>query len=141
MEQFGIDVASSVAYGGVALALLVFAWLALDLMIPVKVGVELLEHRNPNVATVLAAGILAMSIIVASAIHASDGKLSEGLVDTVGFGVAGIILQTLGVWVFDVLTPGRLGQVLHGERSVHPGAFAQAAWQLGLGIAVAAAIS
>ena len=141
MQDFGYDIAVSAAYGGVALALLVFAWIAIDLLIPAKVGAELLEHRNPNVATVLAAGVLAMSFIIASAIHASEGKLAEGLVDTVGFGVGGIIMQAIGVWVFDMLTPGRLGDVLHGTRQLHPAVFTQAAWQLGLGIALAAAIS
>jgi uncharacterized membrane protein YjfL (UPF0719 family) len=141
MQDFGYDIAASVAYGGVALALLVFAWIAIDLLIPAKVGVELLEHRNANVATVLAAGVLAMSIIIASAIHASSGTLADGLVDTLGFGVGGIILQVLGVWIFDLLTPGKLGDVLHGARELHPASITQAAWQVGLGITLAAAIS
>jgi uncharacterized membrane protein YjfL (UPF0719 family) len=59
----------SVVYSVIGIILVAFAFVIVDKITPYDLWKELIENRNQPLATVVAAFVLAISIIVAAAIH------------------------------------------------------------------------
>ncbi|HXH13774.1 MAG TPA: DUF350 domain-containing protein [Alphaproteobacteria bacterium] len=59
---------TSVVYGLVGLILLLIGYYIYELITPFSVKEELITHRNPAVAMVVAAFILGMAVVIAAAI-------------------------------------------------------------------------
>ena len=59
----------SVVYSVIGIVLVAFAFVIVDKITPYDLWKELIENRNQPLATVVAAFVLAISIIVAAAIH------------------------------------------------------------------------
>jgi uncharacterized membrane protein YjfL (UPF0719 family) len=135
------ELAAGLAYGIVGLALLALGFLVIDLLTPGDLGRQLAVDRNRNAGIVVSSGLLAIGIIVTSAIVASDGSLAEGLGDTAGGGVVGIVLLAVAFGVIDLLTPGRLGESVMGEEGHEPMVLVTSAALIAVGGIVAAAIS
>ena len=135
------DLGAGLLYGGVGITLLALGYLMIDLLTPGKLGRQLCEDRNGNAGVITASAMLAVGIIVTSAIHASDGDLGEGLAEAAGFGLVGILLLGVAFVVVDVITPGKLGDIVMGEEGHEPMVFVTAAALLSIGGIVAAAIS
>ena len=140
-EDLGVDLASGLLYGLVGIALLALGFFVIDLLTPGKLGRQLAEDRNRNAGIVVASGMLAIGIIVTSAIVASEGSLAKGLGQSAGFGLVGIVLLGIAFTVIDVITPGKLGESVMGEEGHEPMVFVTAAALLSVGGIVAAAIS
>ena len=85
--------------------------------------------------------MLAIGIIVTSAIIASDGDLGKGLGESAGFGLVGIALLGVAFTVVDLITPGKLGDIVAGEEGHEPMVFVTGAALQSIGGIVAAAIS
>ncbi len=97
--------------------------------------------RNRNAGIIVASGLVAIGLIVVSAILASDGDLAEGLAESAGFGLVGILLLAVAYQVIDLITPGKLGESVMGEEGHEPMVFVTSAALLAVGGIVAAAIS
>ncbi len=97
--------------------------------------------RNRNLGVIVSSAMLAVGIIVTSAIIASDGDLAEGLGQSAGFGLVGILLLGVAFVVIDLITPGKLGDIVMGEDGHEPMVFVTSAALLSIGGIVAAAIS
>jgi uncharacterized membrane protein YjfL (UPF0719 family) len=134
------DLAGGLLYGLVGIVLLALGFFLVDLLTPGKLGKQLCEDRNRNAGVLVSAAMLAIGLIVTSAIIASEGSLSKGLGEAAGFGMVGLILLAVAFAVIDVITPGKLGDSLMGE-SHEPMVFVTAASLLAIGGIVAAAIS
>lgn len=128
------------AYALVGLLVLVLGYVALDLVTPGKLGEVLYIRRSPNAAVVVASGLLAVGTIVTTAIYTTYDDLLLGLVTTFAYGLAGVVLLALSFLLVDLLTPGRLGELLTEERW-HPASLVTAAAHLATGAILAAAIS
>jgi uncharacterized membrane protein YjfL (UPF0719 family) len=139
-QDLGTDLASGLLYGVVGIALLALGFFMIDLLTPGKLGRQLAEDRNTNAGIIVSAGLLAIGIIVTSAIIASEGSLTKGLGQSAGFGLVGIVLLGFAFVVIDVMTPGKLGESLMGKEH-EPMVFVTAAALLSVGGIVAAAIS
>lgn len=134
------DLGSALAYGGLGILLLVIGYYVIDLLTPGNLGREIVEERSANAAIIVAAGLLAIGAVVTSAITASiDDSLLEGLGQAAGYGLGGIVLQALGFLAVELITPGRLGQVIH-ERTLAPVAVVLAAFSIALGAILSASI-
>ena len=140
-EELGVDLASGFLYGLVGIALLALGFFVIDLLTPGKLGRQLAEDRNRNAGIIVASGLLAIGIIVTSAIIASEGSLAKGLGQSFGFGIVGIVLLGVAFTVIDAITPGKLGESVMGEEGHEPMVFVTAAALLSVGGIVAAAIS
>ena len=141
LEDLGVDIASGALYGLVGIALLAVGFFVIDMITPGQLGRQLIEDRNRNAGIVVSASLLAVGIIVTSAILASEGSLSKGLGQAAGFGLVGILLLAIAFAVLDVLTPGRLGETVMGKEGHEPMVLVAAAAMLSVGLIVAAAIS
>ena len=135
------ELAGGLLYGLVGIALLAVGFFVIDLLTPGKLGRLLTEERNRNAGIIVASGLLAIGLIVTSAIIASDGSLAEGLGEAAGFGLVGIVLLAVAFTVLDRLTPGKLGEILTDEHEDPAAAYVVAASLLAVGAIIAAAIS
>ena len=135
------EVAAGLLYGLVGIILLALGYFMIDVLTPGKLGRQLAEDRNRNAGIIVASGLLAIGIIVTSAIIASEGSLAKGLGQSAGFGLVGIVLLGIAFTVIDVITPGKLGESVMGEEGHEPMVFVTAAALLSVGGIVAAAIS
>jgi uncharacterized membrane protein YjfL (UPF0719 family) len=140
-SDLGTELAAGLLYGLVGIVLLVLGYLMIDMLTPGNLGRQLCEDRNRNAGVIVASAMLAVGIIVTSAIIASDGDLEKGLGQSAGFGLVGIILLGVAFIAIDVLTPGKLGDIVMGEEGHEPMARVTGAALVSVGAIVAAAIS
>lgn len=134
------DLAGGLLYGLVGIVLLALGFFVIDLLTPGKLGKQLCEDRNRNAGVIVSSAMLAIGLIVTSAILASEGSLSKGLGEAAGFGLVGLVLLAVAFAVIDMITPGKLGDSLMGEEH-EPMVYVTAASLVSVGGIVAAAIS
>jgi uncharacterized membrane protein YjfL (UPF0719 family) len=140
-EDLATELASGFLYGLVGIVLLALGYWMIDALTPGHLGRQLCEDRNRNLGVIVSAAMLSVGIIVTSAIIASDGDLAKGLGQSAGFGLVGIGLLGIAFVVIDLLTPGKLGEIVVGEDEHEPMVFVTGAALLSIGGIVAAAIS
>ena len=139
-EDLLTELGSGMLYGLVGIVLLALGFKMMDALTPGHLGRQLCEDRNRNAGIIVSAAMLAIGIIVTSAIIASDGDLEKGLGQSAGFGLLGIGLLGVAFVVIDLLTPGKLGDILMGDEH-EPMVYVTGAALLSIGGIVAAAIS
>lgn len=131
---------ASLAYGAVGLAAIALGYLVVDLLTPGKLSRLICEDRNWNATIVVVANLLAVGTIVVTAIVTAHDDLGKGLVDTLSYGILGIAMLAVAFVVVDLITPGRLGDIVtHHEPQ--PAVLLTAAADLVVGAVIAAAIS
>jgi uncharacterized membrane protein YjfL (UPF0719 family) len=128
-----------VLYALLGLLLLLVGFYAIDLTTPGKLN-QLVRSGRPNAVSVTAAGLLSMAFIVVVAIYNSGGRLAEGLLGTLIFGLIGVVVQAVAVRVLEWVTGIDIGGVLAAE-APRPEARVVCAAHLALGLVVAVAIS
>jgi uncharacterized membrane protein YjfL (UPF0719 family) len=124
----------------VGIAVLGLGYLALDLLTPGKLGDLIWGRRNLNASIVLASGLAALGGVVATGIWSADGDLGEGLARAAGYGILGVVLLSASFLLMDLLTPGKLGDIITEDR-FHPAALVTAASHLAIGAVVAASVT
>lgn len=140
LTDLGFGLVTGLAYGAAGTALMVVGFLVVDLLTPGRLADLIWVQRNRNAALVLASGLLGTGLIVVSAILSSADDFSEGIASTMGYGLLGLVLMAVSFILVDLLTPGRLGEILvDGEP--HPAAWVTAAAHFAVAAIVAAAIS
>lgn len=97
-------------------------------------------RRNANAGLLLAANQLGIAGIVFTAILTSYSDFAKGLASTVIFGLIGLAVMALAFFVLDLLTPGRLGEVICSDEP-HPAAWISAATHFGAALIVCACIA
>ena len=103
LGTLGKGIGAICLYALVGLVLMVAGFYAVDLSTPGKLR-ELVRQGLPNAVIVTATGMVSMAFIVVLAIYASSGKLSEGLINALVFGLVGIIAQVVSVRVLEAVT-------------------------------------
>ena len=141
LSDLAKELGAGLLYGFVGIALLALGYRVIDWLTPGHLGRQLCEDRNRNLGVIVSAAMLAIGIIVTSAIIASDGDLGKGLGESAGFGLVGIALLGVAFTVVDLITPGKLGDIVAGEEGHEPMVFVTGAALLSIGGIVAAAIS
>ncbi|MCP2316987.1 MULTISPECIES: DUF350 domain-containing protein [Nocardia] len=136
-SALGEGVGAIVLYALVGLALMLVGFYAIDLTTPGKLRGLVVEGK-PNAIIVTAAGMLSMAFIVVLAIFAAGGKLAEGLIAALVFGLVGIIAQVISVRVVERVLGIDIGAALHAEKfTTEVLVVAAAHFALGLVVAVA----
>lgn len=131
--------ASAIAlYAIIGLALIVLGFYVLDWTTPGPLR-KLVQAGRPNAAAIAASGLVSLAFVVVLAIYSSSGDLVDGLVNTLVFGLLGILAQALSVRIIELVTGIDIGRVLASERYT-PEVLVVVAAHFGLGLIVAAAI-
>ena len=101
----GRGVGAILLYAVLGALLMLLGFYAVDLTTPGKLTVMVREGR-PNAVVITAAGMVSMAFIVVTAIYTSSGFLTEGLIQTLVFGLVGILAQVGAVrlleWVMRI---------------------------------------
>ncbi|WP_433224155.1 DUF350 domain-containing protein [Microtetraspora malaysiensis] len=127
------------AYAVLGVLLLVAGFYAIDLATPGRLSRLIREERNPNAATLAAAGLVAVGLIVAASIWSSGGALREGLIATLVFGLVGIAVQTIAMIAFDRVV-GIPVRTLLGEATLQPATIMLSATHVVIGLITAVAV-
>lgn len=137
-DVFG-EVGIAATYGLVGLVLMAVGFVLVDVLTPGNLREQIWVQRNRNAAILLASNVLGVGIIVATAIAASQGNWAEGLLSTAAYGFLGLVLMGLSFIVLDVMTPGKLGELLVQEEP-HPAVYVSGASHIAVSAIVAVAI-
>ncbi|POM25011.1 hypothetical protein BTM25_36520 [Actinomadura rubteroloni] len=132
---------AALAYGAVGIALMALGYLVVEVTTPGRLGDQIWLERNRGAALILAAKLLGVGTIVATAIVTSDDGLAQGLLETSVYGIIGIVLTVVAFYLLDLLTPGKLGATVVASDVLHPACWVVAAADLATAGIVAAAIS
>lgn len=130
----------SVVYGLTGIGLMAVGFVVVDLLTPGSLRELIWDRRGGNAALLLAANQLGIALIVFTAIFTSYDSFLKGLASTAVFGLLGIGLMALAFLVLDLLTPGRLGEMIASVES-HPAARVTAATHFGAALIVCACIA
>lgn len=127
------------SYAVAGLLLMVIGYGVVDLLTPGKLHELLWVERSKNGAILVASNLFGVAIIAATAITASADHFVWGLISTFAYGLIGVGIMALSFLVIDALTPGKLGDMVHGE-TVHPEIWVNVSAHLGIALVMAAAL-
>lgn len=133
-------VLATVAYFVVGVLVLALGFTVLDALTPGNLRNQVYVDHHPNAALLLGANHLALAIVVVTAILTSSDGFAQGLVDSVVYGLVGVVLQALALIVMNRVLPGRLATLVDAPQ-LSPGAAAVAITLLSVGLVNAAALS
>jgi uncharacterized membrane protein YjfL (UPF0719 family) len=125
------------AYTGVGLAVLVAGFLMLDAITPGKLGALVMEG-NRGAGLLAGTSLFSLGLVLFFAIFFT-GAGWDGLDDALVFGLVGVIVQALGIFILDLLIPGRLAT--HCFEPNHPAAWVTAGIQLSVALIVCASLT
>lgn len=137
-KAVGEGIGAIVLYAVVGVVLVLLGFYAVDITTPGKLN-ELVRAGAPNAVAVTAAGMVSMAFIVVVAIYTAGGRLAEGLLSALIYGLLGIVVQVAGVRLLEYVTGIDIGNVLQAERYT-PAASVVCAAHVALGLVVAVAI-
>ncbi|QGV82050.1 DUF350 domain-containing protein [Streptomyces ficellus] len=145
MAEIFESAGTALLYGMVGFVVMAVGFIALDLVTPGKLVHVVWTERNRGAAVLLAGQTVAIGLVIEQSIRASESEqgLGQGLLSTLLYGLAGVVVMTLISVVVGLLTPGRLGHAVLDDNgtSPHPAAWVQAAMYLGTAFMVGAAVS
>ncbi|MGI5226849.1 DUF350 domain-containing protein [Actinoallomurus sp. CA-142502] len=127
------------AYTALGLVLLIIGFLAVDLATPGRLTTIIRTNRNANATLLAVCDVSAVGLVVAASIFASGGKLLEGLIATLVWGLVGIAAQL----VASVIVRYLLGVDVAGlmaEEKLEPSAILLGATQATVGLITAIAV-
>jgi hypothetical protein len=141
----------AVVYALVGGVLVVLALVVLDLLTPGHLGTHLRgpadgsgvgEPASGSAGLVAAAWLVGTGAIVFTAIWTNgESSLGRALLWTVAFGVVGIAVNTVMLLAVDVVTPGRLGEIVTTPGAAVPLAYVTAAAAIAVSAVVCASIA
>ena len=126
------------AYTGVGLAVLVVGFFVLDAITPGRLG-QLVADGNPGAALLSAVSLFSLGLILYFAIFFT-GAGWDGLDDAAVFGIVGVVAQTAGFFILDLLTPGKLADHCFSPK-LSPAAWVTAGVQLSVALIVCASLT
>lgn len=138
LSVIGRGVGAILLYAVLGLLLMLLGFYAVDLTTPGKLN-RMVRDGLPNAVIVTAAGMVGMAFIVVTAVYTSSGRLLEGLLGALIFGLVGIVAQVGAVRLLEWVTGIDIGPVLASDR-LQPQSFVVSAAHIALGLVVAFAI-
>jgi uncharacterized membrane protein YjfL (UPF0719 family) len=137
-RAIGGGVGAIVLYALLGLVMMILGFYAIDLTTPGKLN-QLVRHGKPNAVVVTASGMLSMAFIVVVAIYTSSGRLAEGLIATLIFGLVGIVVQAVAVRVLEWITGIDMHTLMEADE-LRAEARVVSAAHVALGLVVAVAV-
>lgn len=130
----------AVVYLGVGIALLILAAIVVDLLTPGRLVTHVVDSYSS--ALVLAAALIGQGLVIFTAIWTNaEAGFGDALLWTLAFGLLGVVLTAVAFLVVDLLTPGKLGDILAQPGPVQPVALVTAAAHLAVAGIVIASIA
>lgn len=140
MNDFFSEILSTIAFAGLGAALLAVGYWVIDLVTPGHLGRHVFIDHRRDASLVLGATLLSVGGIVATSIWTVDGDTWETLGQAGAFGLIGVLLQAGAFLLLDLLTPGRLGEMMTDDKD-DPAVWVVVAVQIALGLIVMASLT
>lgn len=137
--DLGEGIGAIALYAVVGVVLMLIGFYAIDFTTPGKLS-ELVRTGMPNAVIVTASGMLSMAFIIVVAIVNSASDLTAGLIQSLVFGLIGILAQVLAVRLLEWILRMDVGETIEQEKFA-ASSVVVAAVHLALGLVVAVAIS
>lgn len=138
MSEFFNDLGNTAAWLATAVALMAAGFVAVDLLTPGNLRKQVSDSIN---AGLLVGGkMVAVGIIVFSAIWTAPDTLSDGLGEAAAYSILGLIISALVFLLVDLVLPVRLRQLVE-EEQFDPAVIVAVGAEVGLALVIAAAIS
>ena len=128
-----------VAYAFLGVLLLLLGYFVTDWTTPGKLGAIIRTEHNPNAAMLAASGVAGVALIVAAAIFESGGNLTDGLIETLVFGVLGIAALAVASLAFERVI-GMDPRRLMSEQALSPASVLVGVTRVGIGLIIAFAV-
>ncbi|MCD0453583.1 DUF350 domain-containing protein [Actinocorallia sp. API 0066] len=135
----GENVLAIIAYAALGLVLFLVGYYVVDLATPGRLAAVIRHDRNPNATLLAGAGMVAVGVIVAASIYATDAALLEGLIATAVYGVVGIVAQIVAMLVFDRVIGLKIRELCK-EAELQPGTRLLAVTHVMIGLVTAFAV-
>lgn len=119
------SVVSTVLYFLVGIVVLVAGFGMVDVLTPGKLRREVFVDRRPNAVVITAAMDVSLALVIVSAIKSSSDQLGQGLLDTLVYGLVGVVLQGIALAILESIVPGRFRGFIDSEE-FHPASIAAA---------------
>ncbi|MET8797743.1 DUF350 domain-containing protein [Nocardia sp. NPDC004568] len=140
LEDLPANAGAAAAYSGLGIVLMVLGFVLVDVLTPGDLRHQIWVERNRNAALLVAANMLGVGIIVATAIWTSDGAIGQALVTSAVYGVIGLVAMALAFLLLEFTTPGEFRGVVN-EPDLHPGVWVSAAVHIAVAAVVASALT
>jgi uncharacterized membrane protein YjfL (UPF0719 family) len=127
------------AYTALGLVLLLAGFFAVDMATPGRLTSIIRTGRNANATLLAVCGMAGVGLVVAASIFASGGKLLEGLIATLVWGVVGIVAQLVAMLIVRLLLSVDVAGLLRKE-TLEPSAILLGATQATVGLITAIAV-
>ncbi len=138
MSDFIDDLGSTFAWLGTAAALMIVGFIVVDLLTPGDLRKQV--SQNLNAGLLVGGKMIAVGIIVFSAIWTAPDALDEGLLEAVLYSVLGLVMSAGAFLLVDLALPVHL-RTLVEEEDFDPATCVAVGAEIGLALVVAAAIS
>lgn len=133
------DVGAIAAFAAVGCVLLLAGYALVDVLTPGKLQELIWDQRNTNAAALVTSNLVAVGLIVVTAIRSSYDELGPGLISTAVYGLLGLVFMAVSFVLVDLLTPGKLGELLVGTDK-HPAVWVTCAAHIVIAAMICAAI-
>jgi uncharacterized membrane protein YjfL (UPF0719 family) len=127
------------AYTALGLVLLLIGFYAVDMTTPGRLTSIIRTGRNANATLLAVCGIAAVGLVVAASIFGSGGKLLEGLIATLVWGLVGIIAQQVAMLIVRFLLSVDVAALMEKE-TLEPSAILLGATQATVGLITAISV-
>jgi uncharacterized membrane protein YjfL (UPF0719 family) len=127
------------AYTALGLVLLLIGFFAVDMTTPGRLTTIIRMNRNANATLLAVCGMAGVGLVVAASIFASGGKLLEGLIATLVWGLVGIVAQQIATLIVRYLLGIDVTGLMNKEK-LEPSAILLGAMQATVGLITAIAV-
>ncbi|MGH3377492.1 MAG: DUF350 domain-containing protein [Actinoallomurus sp.] len=127
------------AYTALGLVLLLIGFFAVDVTTPGRLTSIIKTGRNANATLLAVCGMAGVGLVVAASIFASGGKLLEGLIATLVWGLVGIVAQQIATLLVRALLGVDVAALMNKEK-LEPSAILLGATQATIGLITAIAV-
>src|SRR5262249_33664257 len=123
--------AGAITFTAVGVLLLLGGFFLADWLTPGPLRHQIWSQRNGNAAIFLSSALLGVGAIAFTSIITTDTGFVRGLVSTIVYGAVGLLLMAGAFWLLDILTPGKLGEILVDPQP-HPAVWVSASANLAI---------
>jgi uncharacterized membrane protein YjfL (UPF0719 family) len=127
------------AYTALGIVLLLIGFFAVDMTTPGRLTSIIRTGRNANATLLAVCGIAAVGLVVAASIFGSGGKLLEGLIATLVWGLVGIVAQQIAMLIVRFLLSVDVAGLMKKE-TLEPSAVLLGATQVTVGLITAISV-
>ncbi len=127
------------AYTALGLVLLLIGFFAVDVTTPGRLTTIIRTDRNANATMLAVCGMAGVGLVVSASIFASGGKLLEGLIATLVWGLVGIVAQQIATMIVRYLLGVDVAALMTKEK-LEPAAILLGATQATVGLITAISV-